>query len=155
MSHKKVNHLCWNSCSSLEPGHTRCFSMNAAALLGIKAELGKLRHKGALATEQFQLLKARTKDGTVKEKLLALLNQAWALRCDGTLDEGEYAEDIRTVISEMPSPSGVARCPRLRHWLRKHNLCHQRLLLLRPERQKQVGGKTALLRRLPRARQTS
>ena len=40
-------------------------SMNAAALLDIKAELGKLRHKGALTTEQFQLLKARTKDGTV------------------------------------------------------------------------------------------
>ena len=39
--------------------------MNAAALLGIKAELGKLRHKGALTTEQFQLLKTRTKDGAV------------------------------------------------------------------------------------------
>ena len=34
-------------------GHTRCFSMNATALLGIKAELGKLRHKGAYTTEQF------------------------------------------------------------------------------------------------------
>ena len=31
--------------------------MNAVALLGIKAELGKLKHKGALTTEQFQLLK--------------------------------------------------------------------------------------------------
>ena len=31
--------------------------MNAAAFLGIKAELGKLRHKGALTTEKFQLLK--------------------------------------------------------------------------------------------------
>ena len=76
-------------------------SMNAAALLSIKAELGKLRHKGALTTEQFQLLKARTKDGTVTEDLLGLLNQAWALRCDGTLDEGEYAEDIGTVIGEI------------------------------------------------------
>ena len=36
--------------------HT-ALSMNAAALLGIKAELGKLKHKGALTTEQFQLLK--------------------------------------------------------------------------------------------------
>ena len=45
--------------------------MNAAALLGIKAELGKLRHKGALTTEQFQLLKTRTKDGAATEKLLA------------------------------------------------------------------------------------
>ena len=95
MSHKKANHLCWNSCSCLARGHTHCFSMNAAALLGIKAELGKLRHKGTLAIEQFQLLKARTKDGTVTEQLLGLLNQARALRCDGTLDEGEYAEDIR------------------------------------------------------------
>ena len=49
--------LCWNSCSCLERGHTRCFSMNAAALLGIKTQLGKLRHKGALTTEQFRLLK--------------------------------------------------------------------------------------------------
>ena len=38
--------------------------MNAVALLGIKAELGKLRHKGALTTEKFQLLKARMKDGS-------------------------------------------------------------------------------------------
>ena len=36
--------------------HT-ALSMNAAALLGIKAVLGKLGHKGALTTEQFQLLK--------------------------------------------------------------------------------------------------
>ena len=83
-------------------------SMNAAALLGIKAELGKLRHKGALTTEQFQLLKARTKDGTVTEELLGLLNQAWALRCDGTLDEGEYTEDIGTVIGEMQPPSRMS-----------------------------------------------
>ena len=79
--------------------------MNAAALLGIKAELGKLRHKGALTTEQFQLLKTRTKDGAVTESLLGVLNQAWTLRCDGTLDEGEYAEDIENAISEMPPPS--------------------------------------------------
>ena len=82
--------------------------MNAATLLGIKAELGNLRHKGALTTEQFQLLKARTKDGTVTEELLGLLNQAWALRCDGTLDEGEYAEDIGTVIGEMQLPSRMS-----------------------------------------------
>ena len=79
--------------------------MNAAALLGIKAKLGKLRHKGALTTEQFQLLKTRTKDSAVTESLLGVLNQAWTLRCDGTLDEGEYAEDIENVISEMPPPS--------------------------------------------------
>ena len=79
--------------------------MNAAALLGIKAELGKLKHKGALTTEQFQLLKTRTKDGAVTESLLGVLSQAWTLRCDGTLDEGVYAEDIENVISEMPSPS--------------------------------------------------
>ena len=94
-----------DSCSCLERGHTRRFSVNAAALLGIEVEFGELRHKRALITEQFQLLKARTKDGTVTEQLLGLLNQAWALRCDGTLDEGEYAEDIRTVISEMSPPS--------------------------------------------------
>ena len=91
-------------------------SMNAAALLGIKVELGKLRHKGALITEQFQLLRARTKDGTVTEELLGLLNQAWALRCDGTLDEGEYAEDIGTVIGEMQPPrrmSSTAAAPTL------------------------------------------
>ena len=86
----------------------RCLDVNAAALLGIKAELGKLRHKGALTTEQFQLLKARTKDGTVTEELLGLLNQAWALRCDGTLDEGEYAENIGTVIGEMQPPSRMS-----------------------------------------------
>ena len=40
-------------------------SMKGAALVGIKAELGKLRHKGALTTEQFELLKARTKDEAV------------------------------------------------------------------------------------------
>ena len=79
--------------------------MNVVALLGIKAELGKLRHKRALTTEQFQLLKTRTKDGAVTESLLGVLNQAWTLRCDGTLDEGEYAEDIENVISEMPPPS--------------------------------------------------
>ena len=78
--------------------------MNAAALLGMKAELGKLRHKGALTTE-FQLFKTRTKDGAVTERLLGVLNQAWTLRCDGTLDEGEYAEDIENMISEMPPPS--------------------------------------------------
>ena len=79
--------------------------MNAVALLGIKAELNKLRHKGALTTEQFQLLKTRTKYGAVTESLLGVVNQAWTLRCDGTLDEGEYAEDIENVISEMPPPS--------------------------------------------------
>ena len=81
--------------------------MNAAALLGIKAKLGKLRHKhkGALTTEQFQLLKTITKDGAVTGSLLGMLNQAWTLRYDGTLDEVEYAEDIENVISEMPPPS--------------------------------------------------
>ena len=79
--------------------------MNAAALLGIKAELGKLRHKGALTSEKFQLLKTRTKDGAVTESFLGVLNQAWTLRCDGTVDEGEYAEDIENVISEIPPPS--------------------------------------------------
>ena len=116
MSHKIVNNLCWNFCSCLEHGHTRCFSTNAAALLGIKTGLGKLRHKEALTTEHFQLLKARTKDGTVTEHLLGLLNQAWTLRCDGTLDEGEYAEDFKTVISEMSTTcrsSSMAVAPTL------------------------------------------
>ena len=81
--------------------------MNAVALLGIKAELGRLRYKGVLTTEHFQPLKARTKDGTVTKQLLGLLNQACALRCDGTLDEGD-AEDIRIVISEMPPPSRIS-----------------------------------------------
>ena len=40
--------------------------MNGAAMLGIKAELGKLRNKGALTTEQLELLKARPKDGAVR-----------------------------------------------------------------------------------------
>ena len=79
--------------------------MNAAALLGIKAELGKLKHKGGLTTEQFQLLIARTKNGIVTEQLLGLLSQAWALCWDGILDEGEYTKEIRTVTSEMPPPS--------------------------------------------------
>ena len=79
--------------------------MNAATLLGIKAELGKLRHKGPLATEQFHLLKIITKDGAVTASLLSVFNQAGTLRCDGTLDEGEYAEDIENMISEMPPPS--------------------------------------------------
>ena len=73
--------------------------------MDIKAELGKLRHKGVLTTEQFQLLKTRTKYGEVTESLLGVLNQAWTLRCDGTLDEGEYTKDIENVISEMPPPS--------------------------------------------------
>ena len=41
--------------------------MNAAALLLVKAELGKLRHKGALTTDQFQLLKTRAKYGVVTD----------------------------------------------------------------------------------------
>ena len=77
-------------------------SMNAAALHRVKAELGKLRHKGALTTEQFKLLKARAKHGVVTDGVLDLLGQAWALRCDGTSDEQEYAEDISNVISELP-----------------------------------------------------
>ena len=48
-------------------------SKNAAALLRVKAELGKLRHKGALTTEQFQLLKARAKHGVVTDGVLDLL----------------------------------------------------------------------------------
>ena len=81
------------------------WSMNAATLLSIKAKLG-MRHEEVLTTEQFELLTARTNNGAVTEQqLLGLLNQAWALRCDGTLDEGKYAEDIRAVINEMPPPS--------------------------------------------------
>ena len=164
-----VQSLYWNSCSSLAlarlssrslaPESQRqltkaasAASMNAAALLCIKAELGKLRHKGALTTEQFQLLKARTKDGTVTEELLGLLNQAWALRCDGTLDEGEYAEDIGTVIGEMQPPSRMSSTAAPLHWPHKCNRCHHRLLLLLLSGQEQIGGKTARLRRLPRAR---
>ena len=80
-------------------------SINAAALLEIKPKLSELRHEGALTTEQFELLKARMKDAAVAEQFLGLLNQAWALRCDSTLDEGEYAEDTREVTSEIPPPS--------------------------------------------------
>ena len=80
-------------------------TMNAAALLRVKAELGKLRHKGALTTDQFQLLKTRAKHGVVTDEILGLLGQAWALRCDGTSDEQEYTEDISNVISEMPPVS--------------------------------------------------
>ena len=79
--------------------------MNAAALLRVKAELGKLRHKGALTTNQFQLLKTRAKHGVVTDDVLGLLGQAWALRCDGTSDEQEYTEDISNVISEIPPVS--------------------------------------------------
>ena len=71
--------------------------MNAAALLNIKAELDKLRHKGALTIEQFGLLKGRAKYGGVTEQVL---------RCDGTLDDEEFADDIEMVISEMPQPGG-------------------------------------------------
>ena len=76
-------------------------TMNAAALLRVKAELGKLRHKGALTTDQFQLLKTRAKHGVVTDEVLGLLGQACALRCDGTSDEQEYTEDISNVISEI------------------------------------------------------
>ena len=81
-------------------------TMNAAALLNIKAELDKLRHKGTLTIEQFGLLKGREKYGGVTEQILALLNRAWGLRCDGTLDDEEFAEDIEMMISEMPQPGG-------------------------------------------------
>ena len=64
--------------------------MNAAALLRVKAELGKLRHKGALTTDQFHCLKTRAKDRVVTDEVLGLLSQAWALRCDGTSDEQEH-----------------------------------------------------------------
>ena len=43
--------------------------MNAAALLGDQAELGKLKHEGALTTEQFELLKARTKNGLAQPSM--------------------------------------------------------------------------------------
>ena len=46
--------------------------MNAAALLGVKAELGKLRHNEALTTDQFQLLNTRTKHGVVTDEGLGL-----------------------------------------------------------------------------------
>ena len=128
--------------------------MNAAALLGIKAELGKLRHKGALTTEQFQLLKTRTKDGTVTKSLLGVLNQAWTLRCDGTLDEGEYAEDIKNAISEMPPPSRSSTAAA--------SALASQAQSAPPEAHppaaaasKADKGKAARLRRLPRARQTS
>ena len=80
-------------------------TMNAAALLRVKADLGNLRHKGALTTDQFQLLKTRAKHGVVTDEVLGLLGQAWALRCDGTSDEQEYTEDISNVISEIPPVS--------------------------------------------------
>ena len=86
-------------------------TMNAAALLRVKAELGKLRHKGALTTDQFQLLKTRAKHGVVTDEVLGLLGQAWALRCDGTSDEQEYTEDISNVISEIPQTSSTAAAP--------------------------------------------
>ena len=85
-------------------------TMNAAALLRVKAELGKLRQKGALTTDQFQLLKTRAKHGVVTDEVLGLLGQAWALRCDGTSDEQEYTEDISNVISEIPPVSLVCSC---------------------------------------------
>ena len=68
-------------------------TVNAAALLRVKAELGKLRHKGALTTDHFQLLKTRAKHGVVTDEVLGLPGQAWALRCDGTSDEQEDTED--------------------------------------------------------------
>lgn len=45
--------------------------MDAATLLSIKADLGKLKHKGALTTEQFGLLKRRAKYGAVTGQVLA------------------------------------------------------------------------------------
>ena len=48
--------------------------MDAATLLNIKAELGKLKHKRALITEQLGLLKGRAKHGGVTEQVMAFLN---------------------------------------------------------------------------------
>ena len=87
-THKKKPTICAGTPAFCFGRAHTALSMNAVALLGIKAELNKLRHKGALTTEQFQLLKTRTKYGAVTESLLGVVNQAWTLRCDGTLDEG-------------------------------------------------------------------
>ena len=68
--------------AQLRPRETRVkpqallLRMNAAALPGVKAELGKLRPKGALTTDQFQLLKTRAKHGVVTDEILSLLGQA-------------------------------------------------------------------------------
>lgn len=92
----------------------RRYHMDSATFLNTKAELGKLRRKGALTDDQFQFFKARVKNGGVSEKVLGLLNQAWELRCDDTLDDGEYAEGINMIISEVPASSAVDT-PKITH----------------------------------------
>ena len=92
-------------CVAGPPPDAACFThvcvMDAAAVLALKSKLASLKHKGALTTEQFSLLKAKAKDGLVTEQVLQNLSSLWNLRCDGSVEEEEYEEDLQMIFKEL------------------------------------------------------
>ena len=82
--------------------------MDAAAVLSVKTRLASLKHTGALTTDQFQLLKAQAEEGLVTDQVFENLNQAWKLRCGGSVGEDEYEEDLRMILKEMQPGGSVS-----------------------------------------------
>lgn len=75
--------------------------MDAASVRLVKTRWASQKHIGALTTDQFQLLKARTKEGLVTEQVFENLSQAYKLRYGGSVDEDEYEKDLQMILEEM------------------------------------------------------
>ena len=85
--------------------------MDDAAVLHVKTRLARLKHQGVLTTDQFLLLEDKAKGGLVKDQVFDNLSQACKLRCDDSVDEAEYKEDLRMILKR-----DVAR----REWIWHH-----------------------------------
>ena len=46
------------------------------------------------------VLRGKEKDGCVTDQVFNNLSQAWKLRCDGSVNEVEYTEDVQMVPKE-------------------------------------------------------
>lgn len=77
--------------------------MGFAARAELLTRLGALRQKGALRDEQFDRLKCGVlNDETiVTVAILATLDDFWGLRCNGTLNDSEYRDQLKGILGSV------------------------------------------------------
>lgn len=77
--------------------------MSFAARAALLTRLGALRQKGALKDEQFDRLKGGVlnDEGSITESILVTLDDFWGLRCNGTLDDSEYRDQLKGILGSL------------------------------------------------------
>lgn len=77
--------------------------MGFAARAALLTRLGALRQKGALKDDQFDRLKGGVlnDEKNITEAILATLDDFWGLRCNGTLDDSEYRDQLKGILGSL------------------------------------------------------